>query len=154
MLKQKLSIPNGLLAKTIYYLTQDLRRTLYFSIFESHLRYWCQIWWQQKSQHIHDIENLQRKAIRIKNFKSKYAPSKLLFIESKIMTFQNIIKSENCLLVQQQQRKNITIKLTEPVQNCWKSAHSSYTKRCSSTDNLTSSQNCKLWIKFSNIQNC
>ena len=39
MLKQKLSIPNGLLAKTIYYLTQDLRRTLYFSIFESHLRY-------------------------------------------------------------------------------------------------------------------
>ena len=38
--------------------------------FQSHLRYGCQIWGQQKSQHIHDIENLQRKAIRIMNFKS------------------------------------------------------------------------------------
>lgn len=29
-------------------------------------------------------------------------------------------------------KQNITIKLTEPIQNCWKSAHSSYTSRCSS----------------------
>ena len=40
--------------------------------------------------------------IRIMNFKSKYAPSKPLFIDSEIMTFQDIIKSENDLLVSQQ----------------------------------------------------
>ena len=90
MLKQKLSRANGLLAKTRYYLLLNLRktlyfslfeshlrheclqnprRTLYFSIFESHLRHGCQIWGQQKSQHIHDIENLQGKANRIMNLK-------------------------------------------------------------------------------------
>ena len=39
---------------------------------------------QQKGQHIHDIENLQRKAIRIMNFESKYAPSKPLIIGGKV----------------------------------------------------------------------
>ena len=63
MLKQKLIRENRPLAKTRYYLPPNLQRTLYFSIFESHLRYGCQIWGQQKSQQIHDIENLQHKAI-------------------------------------------------------------------------------------------
>ena len=49
---------------------------------------------QQKSQHIHDIENLQCKAIEIMNFKSKYAPSKPLFIDLKKMTLQDIIKTQ------------------------------------------------------------
>ena len=44
MLKQRLSRANGLLAKVRYYLSLKLLRTLYFSIFESHLRYGCQIW--------------------------------------------------------------------------------------------------------------
>ena len=38
MLKQKQSSANGLLAKTRYYLPPNLWRTLYFSIFKSHLR--------------------------------------------------------------------------------------------------------------------
>ena len=63
MLKQKLIRENRPLAKTRYYLPPNLQRTLYFSIFELHLRYGCQIWGQQKSQQIHDIENLQHKAI-------------------------------------------------------------------------------------------
>ena len=70
---------------------------------------------QQKSQHIHDIENLQCKAIEIMNFKSKYAPSKLLFIDFKKMTLQDIIKTNH-----------------------------TYTKCCLSTDNLTPSQNYEL----------
>ena len=75
MLKQKLSRDNGFLAKTRYYLPSNLRKTIQFnSIFESNFRYRCQIWRQRKSKHIHDIE-LQRKAVRIINFKSKYAPS-------------------------------------------------------------------------------
>ena len=71
MLKQKLRA-TGLLAKTRYYLPPNLQRTSCFSIFGLHLRYGCQIWGQQKSQHTHDIENLQCKAIRIMKFKSNY----------------------------------------------------------------------------------
>lgn len=143
MMKQKISNTNGLVAKARYYLTPNLRRTLYYSIFESYHWYECQIWGQQKSQHIRDIENLQRRAIKIMHFKSKYSPSNQLFIDSKRMTFPDIIKAENCFLVLQ--KINIgTLKRTELVQNCWKSTHSSYTSCCQSTDNLTSSQNYKL----------
>ena len=72
MLKQKLSRANGLLAKVCYYLSPNLLRTLYFSIFESHLRYGCQIRGQHSNHNLNDIAKLQRKAIRIINFKSKY----------------------------------------------------------------------------------
>ena len=71
---------------------------------------------QQKSQHIHDIENLQCKAIEIMNFKSKYAPSKPLFIDLKKMTFARYYQDTN----------------------------HTYTKCCLSTDNLTPSQNYEL----------
>ena len=98
MLKQKLSRANGLLAKARYYLSPNLLRTLYFSIFESHLRYGCQIWGHHNNHNLNDIANVQRKAIRIINFKSKYTPVEPLFKETKIMTLNEIIKSENCLL--------------------------------------------------------
>ena len=98
MLKQKLSRANGLLAKVRYYLSPKLLRTLYFSIFESHLRYGCQIWGQHSNHNLKDIANLQRKAIRIINFKNKYTPVEPLFKETKTLTINDIIKSENCLL--------------------------------------------------------
>ena len=98
MLKQKLVRANGLLAKVRYYLSPKLLRTLYFSIFESHLIYGCQIWGQHSNHSLNHIANLQRKAIQIINFKNKYTPVEPLFKEAKIMTLNEIIKSENCLL--------------------------------------------------------
>ena len=98
MLKQKLSRANGLLAKVHYCLSPNLLRTIYFSIFESHLRYGCQIWGQHSNHNLNDIANLQRKAIRIINFKSKYTTMEPLFKETQIMTLNEIIKSENCIL--------------------------------------------------------
>ena len=52
-----------------------------------------------KNPNIHEIKNLQRKSVRIINFKSKYVALKPLFIDSKEMTYPDIIKSENYLLV-------------------------------------------------------
>ena len=75
-------------------------RTLYFSIFESHLKYGCQIWGQHSNHNLilNDIANLHCKAIQIINFKNKYTPAEALFKGTKIMTVNEIIKSENCLL--------------------------------------------------------
>ena len=70
MLKQNISKTNGLLGKARYYLSPKLLRTVYFSIFESHLRYACQIWGQHSNHNLNDIANLQRKAIRIINLKT------------------------------------------------------------------------------------
>ena len=58
MLKKKLSRANGLVAEAQYYLLPNLLRMLYLAILESHLSYGCQIWGQQKSQHITDINDL------------------------------------------------------------------------------------------------
>ena len=98
MLKQKLSRANGLLAKLCYLLSPKYLKTLYFSIFEWYLRYGCQIWGQHSNHNLKDIANLQRKAIRIINIKNKYTPVESLFKKTKIMTLNEIIKSENCLL--------------------------------------------------------
>ena len=98
MLKQKLSRANGLLAKVRYYLSPKLLRTLYFSIFESHLRYGCQIWEQHSNHNLNDIADLQCKAVPIINFKNKLTPVEPLFKGTKIMSLNEIIKSGNCLL--------------------------------------------------------
>ena len=63
MLEQKLSRANGLLVIVCYYLSPKLLRTLNFFMFESHLRYGCQIWGQHSNHNIRDIANLHCKAI-------------------------------------------------------------------------------------------
>ena len=98
-------------------------KTLYFGIFESHLRYGCQIWGQQKSQHITDIIDLHQKASKIINFKVKYSPWKPLFKESSIMIFPNILRSENCLLV----LERINQTLPTNLQNMFKFSENQYT---------------------------
>ena len=68
-----------------------------------------------KNQHIHNTENLQRKAIRITNLNSKYAPSKPLFIGSKIIPRHCQVRK--LFIDTTSNKQNIAIKLTEPVQN-------------------------------------
>ena len=98
-------------------------RTLYFGIFESHLRYGCQIWGQQKSQHITGITDLHQKASKSINFKVKYSPWKPLFKGSGIMIFPDILRSENCLLVLQQTNQTLPTNL----QNMFKFSENQYT---------------------------
>ena len=41
-----------------------LLRTIYFTIFDPHLRYGCQIWGKNKNYTVENIEKIQNKAIR------------------------------------------------------------------------------------------
>ena len=71
MLKAKLSKANGLLAKLRFYTSCKLLialTTIYNDLFESHMRYGCQIWGQTRSQHLSDLVKLQKKAVRILSF--------------------------------------------------------------------------------------
>ena len=47
--KLKLNRANGLLAKLRHYVNPILLRTIYYAIFESHLRYGCQLWGQTQT---------------------------------------------------------------------------------------------------------
>ena len=72
-IKLKLNRANCLLSKIRHYVRAPLLRTIYFAIFDPHLRYGCQIWGQNKNYAVENIEKLQNKAIRILNFKDSRA---------------------------------------------------------------------------------
>ena len=74
-------------------------RTVYFSIFDSHLRYGSQVWGQNRNQQIKEIEKLQQKALRIINFKSRHDEVTHLFENSNIMRFKDMMTLSNCLFV-------------------------------------------------------
>ena len=94
----KLSRSGGLLSKIRYYVPKYLLRTIFFSIFNSHMIYTCQIWGQNKCK-IKKISELQDKAIRIINFKQKNYPVAELYKNSRILKLSDYIKLLNCMFV-------------------------------------------------------
>ena len=72
---------------------------VYYSLFDTHLHYACQIWKQGKSSTLLMVQRAQNKALRIINFKNERDPSELLFNEAKKLNLTNIITLNNCMLV-------------------------------------------------------
>ena len=107
LLKNKLNRANGLLAKIRYYVSPSLLRTIYFAVFESHLRYGCQIWGQTSNQKRTNLETIQNKSIRIIHFKDPQASSSPIYKESKIMKLHDIIATNNLTLAHDQINKNL-----------------------------------------------
>ena len=69
----KLNRAAGLISKILHYVPKFLLRAIYFSIFNSHLIYTCQIW-GQKENTIKKLFEIQDKALRIISFKDKNYP--------------------------------------------------------------------------------
>ena len=59
ILRAKLERSIGLLAKLRYVVTVNLLRTVYFAIFDSYLRYGCQVWGQNKNAGTNEISPRQ-----------------------------------------------------------------------------------------------
>ena len=69
------------------------------AIFESHLRYGCQVWFLSSSKAIKNkIEKLQKKALRIISFSDFRDSSSPLFKKWKILKISDIVELQNCLL--------------------------------------------------------
>ena len=67
----KLKRAIGLLAKIRHYIPKFLLKSIYYSIFNSHLIYACQIWGQKNnSEKLHQLSKLEDKALRITHFLS------------------------------------------------------------------------------------
>ena len=98
-LKQKLNKANGILAKLRHHLPSDILKTVYYSLFDTHLRYACQVWGQSNSDILVMVQRAQNKALRIINFKEERHPSAPLYTETKILNLTNIITLNNCMLV-------------------------------------------------------
>ena len=77
--KQKLNRAKGILAKLRYYISANTLKTIYCALFDSHMRYACQIWGQSHSETFDMIQTTQNKALRIINFKQSMEPSEPLY---------------------------------------------------------------------------
>ena len=88
-----------MLSKIRHYTPKSLLKTIYFSLFNSHLIYACQIWGQSKTKLFQEIEKLQDKAIRIISFLPKGASVKEAYSTLKILKIWDFMSLQNALLV-------------------------------------------------------
>ena len=75
----KLNRAIGFLAKIWHYTSKYLLKTIYYSLFNSHLIYASQIWRQSKPNHFRKLVGLQEKALTIINFLPDTAPLKDIY---------------------------------------------------------------------------
>ena len=94
----KLNRPNALLLKIRNYVKMETLRNIYFANFDSHLTYSC-IFWAQNINTVNRLIILQKKALRILNFKDHLFHSSPLFSENNILKFGDKITLENILFV-------------------------------------------------------
>ena len=111
-LKLKLNRANCLLSKIRYYVKFPLLWTICYALFDSHLRYSCQIWGQIRNEYIESIEKIQNKAIWILNFKDPRKGAGNLYKASKINKLRNTIIA-NCRFVYDQLQKNLPENFTD-----------------------------------------
>ena len=116
-MKKKLNQTIGLLSKVQHFTSQH--QTLYYSLFNSHLTYGCQIWGQYQGTEFKKIETLQEKAIRIIKFLPNNAPvskemHKLRILKLKdFITLQNILFVYDCLEEERMKSFHTTFKQME-----------------------------------------
>ena len=94
----KLNRANAMLYKVRDFVNANILKSIYYALFESHINYACIIWGQNIST-INRLYILQKKALRIINFKERNAHSSPLFHYSKIIKVADKVKIENCLFI-------------------------------------------------------
>ena len=99
ILRAKLERSIGFLGKLRYFVSENLLRTVYFAIFDSYLRYGCQVWGQNKNTGTNEISRLQDKVLRVISFKEQNIAAGSLYKEKKIIRFLNLVTFYNCLFI-------------------------------------------------------
>ena len=102
----KLNRANALLLKIKNYVKIKTLRNIYYAIFDSHLIYSC-IVWAQNINTVNRLIILQKKALRIMNFKDQLFHSSPLFSENNILKFTDNITLENILFVNKSVNRHV-----------------------------------------------
>ena len=80
------------LSKIQHYVQKFLLRTIYFSVFNLHLIFTCQIWGQKENNTIKKLSDIQDNTICIISFKDKSYPTNELYYNNKILKIADYIK--------------------------------------------------------------
>ena len=102
----KLNRANALLLKIRNYVNTKTLRNIYFAIFDSHLSYSC-IVWALNINKVRRLIILQKKALRIMNFKAQLFHSSPLFSSNNILKFGNKITLENIIFVSKSIKRQV-----------------------------------------------
>ena len=94
----KLNRANSLLYTIRNYVNKHILRTIYFSIFDSHMNY-ANLIWGQNLYAVSRIVILQKKVLRIMNFESRDSHSSLLFKSNHIRKLEDKILIHNILFI-------------------------------------------------------
>ena len=97
--KQKLARETGILANLRHYVPKKILKFMYYTIFDSNMKYGCQIWGQNFNTLLRDIEKLQNKLINTMNLKTGSLHLNDLFTELKIPSLKDLITFNKCLFV-------------------------------------------------------
>ena len=96
----KLRRANGMLAKIRHFVDGKTFKSLYFSLFNSHLSYCSQIWGRKYNSVLtNKLKSLQRIAICIINFSPFHSETSQLFRNMNLLNFSKSMKLKNCLFV-------------------------------------------------------
>ena len=99
-LEKKLSRSIGLLSKTKHYLPKFLLKTIYYSLFNSHLIYGCEVWGQnQNNVLVHRLQKLQEKAVCLINFETNTNVVDRLLKDSNILKLTDFIEYKYALFI-------------------------------------------------------
>ena len=112
-----------MLSKIRHYTPRSLLRTIYYSLFNSHLIYACQTWRQSKTELFNKIQKLQDKALCILIFLPTTTLVTEIYKTSKILKLSDCISWQNTLLVKDcfekqllQPLLNVSKNTTEPTE--------------------------------------
>ena len=99
-IEEKLSRSIGLLSKIRHYVPIHFLWTVYYSIFNSHLIYACEIWGQNHSNlRFTKLTKLQNKTLKVINFQSSDSPTGPFYQENKVQKIADFINYKNALFV-------------------------------------------------------
>ena len=110
-LEKKLSRSIGLLSKIRHYVPKFLLKTVYYSIFNSHLICGCEVWGQnQNNVFVQRLQKLQEKAVCLINFETNPNVVSQLLKDSNILNLTDFIKYKYAVFIRNSLRKeNIPI---------------------------------------------
>ena len=93
-----------MLAKIRHYVNLKTLKNIYYSIFNSHLTYGCQIWGQNLNQSLNRIQN---KALRVICFENPTANSNKLYSELRILRYHDYVDFLNISFVYEYIKKQL-----------------------------------------------